>query len=52
MCIMLIQKDYINNITEVKLNKREKMACLSEDKKTVLSAKLGQLLRNSKQSPT
>ena len=29
---------------EVKLDKREKMAHLSEDEKTVLSAKLGQLL--------
>ena len=48
--IMLTQKDYINNITEVKLDKREKMVHLSEDEKTVLCAKLGQLLWISKQS--
>ena len=35
MCIMLTQKDYINNIIEVKLDKREKMVHLSEDEKTV-----------------
>ena len=50
MRILLTQKDYINNITKVKLDKREKMAHLYEDKKTVLSAKLGQLLWISKQS--
>ena len=49
MYIMLTQKDYINNITEVKLDKREKMAHLSEDEKTVLNAKFGQLLWISKQ---
>ena len=43
-CIMLTQKDYINNIIEVKLDKKEKMAHLSEDEKTMLSAKLGQHL--------
>ena len=32
---MLTQKDYINNITEVKLDKMEKMVHLSEDEKTV-----------------
>ena len=47
---MLTQKDYINNITEVKLDKREKMAHLSENEKTVFSAKLCQLLWISKQS--
>ena len=47
---MLTYKDSINNITEVKLDKREKMAHLSEDKKTVLRAKLSQLLWISKQS--
>ena len=50
MRIMLTQKDYINNITEVKLDKREKMVHLSEDEKIVLCAKLGQLLSISKQS--
>ena len=34
MCILLIQKDYINNIKIVKLDKREKMAHLPEDEKT------------------
>ena len=46
---MLTQKDYINNITEVKLDKMEKMAHLSKNEKTVLSTKLGQLLWISKQ---
>ena len=32
---MLTQNDYINNITEVKLDKRVKMAHLSEVEKTV-----------------
>ena len=50
MYIMVTQKDYINNITKVKLDKREKMAHLSKDEKTMLSAKLGQLLWISKQS--
>ena len=50
MCIMLTQKDYINNITEVKLDKREKMAHLFEEEKIVLSVKLCQLLWISKQS--
>ena len=50
MCIMLTQKDCINNITEVKLDEREKMAHLSEDEKTVLNAKIGQLLWNSQKS--
>ena len=40
MCIILTQKDYIN-ITEVKLDKREKLTYSSE---AVLNAKLGQLL--------
>ena len=50
MCIMLTQKDYINNITEVKLDRRGKMAHSSGDEKTVLSAKLDQLLWISKKS--
>ena len=37
MCILLTQKDYINNIVykQVNLDKMEKMAYLSEDEKTV-----------------
>ena len=49
MCIMITQKDYINNITEVKLDKRERMAHLSEDGNIGKSAKVGQLLWISKQ---
>ena len=48
MCIILTQKNYINNIKELKLDKKEKTTHLSEYKKTAFTAKLGQLLKMSK----
>ena len=47
LCI-LTQKDYINSKTEMKLDKKEKTAYLSDDEKSALRAKIGQLLWISK----